>query len=766
MALLPAHIGYIEPSIEHLFYDLPENIPDLRKRIAELNTLFTEAFATNSTAKIRPQKAGESDDDYEIFITVAKPNTRVLLLEKKIGACTISEAQQGIYFVALESLQKAWREAIKLQSMEADQINPDSAVKIADIFPQPLINIANNIAFETVCPKQEHLNPFSWDLNISADRIFNAKIIIREQRVKRDRIDLILDLSYSVTFPKGTFSYPIIPHFRPFPACGSDWANDEKQKKIMIAATLEAERLAGIKAVKYLEELLAKEQFPLPSNWPNAASYSYNLYYAPQLSLITRSRSARIRLLTFKYYFDLVATGKVTIEEFNSLIPDEIRALRTPNVIELQKNGICDFQQARSLLPHIISLLEMSVYRQWLATKSIPFNSLRNLTVDQCFILRMPQIQNLLLRNPNINFFSIINIMPESIRLFTEEFYSNLLAQGKIEFHSLQRTSSYDADVLLMPEMMKELSSLRHISSAFLNVILNAIYTQLIFEKKIRLLDLENITNEQAAMLLLPNIAALIAINILPLETALLTSYERMKILSGAELNLLLRQGHITLSQAFHITDETACIIECNKTISYYLRTKFFNLYTHYDNVISIVVWCEILFHRLDALVRKEPQYVNTTADNPKYFTHDFVKTCNVQDISANDLLTCMVILQLVYVKARLSSESHYPVCVDIVARVNYAERINSREEWWNTFQYISDIAVKNPRQLNAPLPFMTGGPTYCRAGQPVTTYSSTFFPSHRVSCQFELIKGIAAAINALNTFTLKNDEQPLMKMC
>lgn len=571
---MPLHEKQIE-FIQSLITDYVDltatDLETLQAKVTLLNIICKEATVIREgTNPVRAKRPSETLDQYQLFLMLANPCIQFLGLENLSQDTTflISEAQ----ITALHHINSLILSALKAYAKDSipdtwitEKIWEKEAIETA--FLQNKTNQEHFISHSSISDPFV-ANDYNWNLPRRGD-MYVARI--RQTEIKGDTkvqeqaeekeitwIFPVLNLDIAVQFQREA---PFIISFSDF----IDYPIDDAAKAEVISNAVEkAEREA---AMIILQRLGVEVYFFRPAD----------------------------KLLTYRYYFDAVNSKKISRKDFDHLSPEVLNKLRSPVVIALLANNICNITTAKLLPPSLIMLLQTNYYKDLVLQKIITLDSLYGLTTTQIKILGLPSIINLQIRNPTATFAFAINMSPDAAILLTNTDYFDRAVDNRIDIHALQDVTALQKDFLLEPSTMKILFDSPHL----LKIVTDANYFYVCCKYPGWLNKIKTISEQQVSMLSLLNISYLISMNYLPLELALQVPEWQIQFIS--RYSLLIWEKIISLKQCLFIDEISAQ--EFNKhsdKITYLLKHSAFN-YTGV-NLLALAAWSIYFFKRLEDL--------------------------------------------------------------------------------------------------------------------------------------------------------------------
>lgn len=738
MPLTHTQQEFITQLIEN-YISIPESDPELEIKISQYNTLFENAFAHDPHNKFREKNLHETNDEYQLFKTTADPCLYLRFLESQYGNKTISinEVQQFIFTFTNNKFNQ------RLQ-------------------PPKLINPNNLLGFKTKSLKDIPMIPHasSWELPQPDTQMYKTTINERHE-FENGGVNVYLDLVCQIYFSGVTLNlrrkcfYP---------------KKDSMRENIKRTAI----HLGESFATKVISHYLL-----LTLNSPQYRYYNYPLLNQTKLTQGVINVDAPyeapaglpastcgLRLLSLRYYFNLVLSKKIDFSIFENLCPEEIRALKSYAAIRLLEENLCDFNQVKSLKEHVIATLELPGYLEKIMNKEINFSFFSAISPQQSSILALSNIRNLLMIFKNIPFSLIINICQNTLKLISNEFYYNLLILKKIDFFTLHRINDNEADILLYPEVIQQIANLSYVSSSLFKIIIHPDFAIMIKQKALDLRTLESISEEDAQKLLMPFIPELIINDIMSIEVALNMSPEHLKKFSGSRISYLLYQSQISFEQIVLASPDVAAFIERDENVEYYLSSNFF--YRNDISLLSFIAFSKSIFNRIEAIALGNPsRFIDGTIDNKD--TIMIHLAWNIQHgITKEEILAGISKLYLIKIAGIIIADQYSP-CVDIVNRVNLARaqecQCNSSEKknvvWLQAFDAVNHL-IQNIKFIPTGVPFIIGGPFYCRTAYPTSGYrGNQFFMPSRIPNLFAQIKTFAEILYSLSSPTAEADYSP-----
>lgn len=164
-----------------------------------------------------------------------------------------------------------------------------------------------------------------------------------------------------------------------------------------------------------------------------------------------------IDLIAHQYYFKLINEKQVSLEKIASIESKRLPILTAPHIVDLLESKQIAFADALKLTPWHTRLVMASYYRQQLRDKHLDAKQILALTKKDCQQLVLPCVIRLM-EQGRLSFANAKSLSPFACMLLTSEFYFRLIDKDPQILNLIKNISEEKAAMLLMPGMMRHVN--------------------------------------------------------------------------------------------------------------------------------------------------------------------------------------------------------------------------------------------------------------------------------------------------------------------
>lgn len=407
MPLSSAQQNFIDLSINHLL-DFSIQKEDLLAEIELLRDAILPAFRKNIPHhKFTP-----------LLACLFHPETHLHRLETLNNQpVTIAEVQGYILKLIAKNIYLAGKQA---------GLDPNALLSVYHL--KQVIPIQNFSTYFISTPAINNTPENPYQLPISREQIFSAKIRFtvtshqNEDGTREERKLAHLDVMIDYTAP-GFMNNPISLPLAELPDIAHNHAEEMFLEDLKEMGQELAEDLAAARVIRILKTRITLYRTEIESALAKAAPVLVN-----------------------KFYFQLLLNNELNFSAVANLTEIEVENLLDPNVINLLRNNLCDYNCASQLCER--ARLMVAIYFELIKTNPHLLTTISLLSHERIKFLANPPIVHLIMAK-KLSFQQACSLPLHLLDLLTNEFYHNFILRHDIHWKRLALLSKQHCEILL-----------------------------------------------------------------------------------------------------------------------------------------------------------------------------------------------------------------------------------------------------------------------------------------------------------------------------